>query len=462
MHPGDHLTPAAPRAARLPADPLPWLRHTLAGEDVALYLLIVTLPLAALLVGPVPAGGGFWWDFAMGLGFAGLAMLGVQFVLTARFRRLSAPFGIDIIYYFHRWAAIGAVGLLLAHYLIVRLAYPSALGPANPFRASFPMTAGRVALLLFIALIVTSVARKRLALAYDRWRRWHGVMAVAAVVLAIIHIEGIGYYTRVAWKGGLWIGYSALWVAVLAYIRLVRPLRLRRHPYRVVSVTRRGGSAWELSLRPEGNWRMPFRPGQFAWVSLGRSPFRAEEHPFSFSGSAAAPDSLQFTIKALGDFTRTIGSTKVGEVAYVDGPYGVFTPELYPSAVGFVFIAGGVGIAPIMSILRTMSERGEKRPLHLVYGNWRWDEVLFRDELEQLAHRLPLKVIHVLQEPPPGWSGRTGFISEETLRESLSLSALTYHFFLCGPRPMTDFVTPSLRHLGVRSARIHFEHFEMA
>jgi predicted ferric reductase len=81
-----------------------------------IYLLLVAAPLVLLLIGPMPAGAGFWWDFSMGLGFAGMAMMGVQFALTARFRRAAAPFGIDIIYYFHRLAAIVAFGLLLAHF----------------------------------------------------------------------------------------------------------------------------------------------------------------------------------------------------------------------------------------------------------------------------------------------------------------------------------------------------------
>lgn len=322
------LVPRVSRSASLPSA---WRRKAQAASRVAAYLAVVAIPIIALLVGPVPPGGGFFWDFAMGLGFGGLAMLGVQFALTARFHRLAAPFGIDLVYYFHRWAATGAVGLVLAHYLIIRLCYPQALGPANPFRAPVHLSAGRVALVLFIALIATSFARKKLHFSYDRWRIWHGIMAVPAVVLALVHIEGTGNYTNVMWKGALWIGYAALWVAILGYIRLVRPFRLQRRPYRVIGLTRQGGSAWELTLQPAGNWSMAFNPGQFAWLSLGKSPFRAEEHPFSFSGSAASPGSLRFTIKALGDFTRTIGGTQVAEIAYVDGPYGVFSPDFFPT-----------------------------------------------------------------------------------------------------------------------------------
>lgn len=76
---------------------------------IGVYLALVLTPLIALLVGETPGGAGFWWDFSIGLGFAGLAMMGVQFILTARFRRATAPYGIDIIYFFHRYLAIIAL-----------------------------------------------------------------------------------------------------------------------------------------------------------------------------------------------------------------------------------------------------------------------------------------------------------------------------------------------------------------
>ncbi len=95
---------------------------------IGIYLLLVSAPFIVLLTGEMPPGRAFWWDFSMGLGFAAVAMLGVQFALTARFRRASAPFGIDIIYLFHRYLAIIAVGLALIHFFILWLLYPAALG----------------------------------------------------------------------------------------------------------------------------------------------------------------------------------------------------------------------------------------------------------------------------------------------------------------------------------------------
>ena len=396
------------------------LRRTIsAGVWILAYVMAVAVPLLMLLRGTLARGGGFWWDFAMALGFGGLAMLGAQSVLTARFRRTTAPFGVDIIYYFHRLAALAGFALIVAHYVILRVRYGEALGPANPLVASWPMTAGRMAFVLFAALIVSSLWRQALRIEYDRWRVAHAVLAVGAVSLAIAHISGVGHYANAVWKGLPWVLFSLLWILIVAYVRIGRPWSLLREPYRVVSVQKERGRSWTLKLQPEGHVGLNFSPGQFAWLVLRASPFRAKEHPFSFSGSAAEKALLQFTIKELGDFTSTIKDVQPGELAYVDGPHGVFTTDHHAHAPGFVFVAGGVGIAPIMSMLRTLADRGDRRPIRLLYGNRCWDDVTFREEIDALRARLNLVVAHVLQEPPVEWTGLHGVLSETVLRSSI-------------------------------------------
>lgn len=448
--------PSRPEARRTPA------RRWRAAGWIGLYLVVVAAPLLMLLVGPLPKGGGRAWDFAMALGFGGLAVMGLQFVLTARFRRATAPFGIDIIYYFHRYAALVGIGLVLAHYAILRVGFADAVGPANPLAAPWHMTAGRVSLGLFVVLIVSSLGRKLLGLGYDGWRIGHAVMAVGAMVLAIVHIMGVGHYTAAAWRGAVWTTYSLLWLVVAGYIRAWRPWVLGRNPYRVTAVRPERGHSWTVTLEPERHPVLRFRPGQFAWVSLGCSPFRAREHPFSFSGSAADPRQLHFTIKELGDFTRTIKDVKPGTVAYVDGPHGVFSTDHFPASPGFVFVAGGVGIAPVMSMLRTLADRGDPRPLLLIHGCRSWDEVLFRDEVQELQARLRLTVRHVLQEPPPDWKGGAGVLSEEVIGAWIDPLAGSNVFFLCGPKPMAESVQRTLRRRGVTLSRIQTELFDMA
>jgi predicted ferric reductase len=237
---------------------------------------------------------------------------------------------------------------------------------------------------------------------------------------------------------------------------------VRANPYRVTDVRAERGRSWTLTLEPNGRPRLEFSPGQFAWLTLRASPFQAREHPFSIASSAAPDRPLEFTIRELGDFTRTIGATRPGETAYVDGPYGAFTVDRHPGAGSFLFVAGGVGIAPIMSMLRTLADRGDRRPLRLVYGNDRWEDVLFPEELGTLSERVDLQVTHVLLEPPADWTGERGLITKEVLSRVVREARAGMVCFLCGPEPMTDSVQRALQELGVRSLQIHVELFDMA
>lgn len=428
---------------------------------VSLYLTLVLAPLAVLMIGEVPPGSGFWWDFSKALGFAGMAMMGVQFVLTARFRRASAPFGIDIIYYFHRYLAILAFAIIALHFLILRIGYVEALGTMNPLKAPWYLTAGRAALAMFALLIISSLWRKPLRIHYDEWRMLHIGLAVTAFLLALAHIEGVGYYIEAPAKRWLWTGYTLFWLLLIVYIRLIKPWRMRGKPYRVAEVRQERGGSWTLALEPDGHEGMQFQPGQFAWLTLRESPWHVKEHPFSFSSSAVRQDRLEFTIKEVGDFTRTIKQTQVGETAYLDGPYGVFSVDRYPDAPGFVFIAGGVGATPIVSMLRTLADRHERRPQWFVYGNNRWEEVIFREELETLKERLNLRLVHVLKEPPSDWQGESGYVTPELLRKVLPADARRYEYFLCAPKPMSDAVQQGLRALRVPLGRVHFELFDL-
>lgn len=429
---------------------------------VAIYLLAVLLPLFALLAGPA-VGRGFAWDFSMALGYAGLAMLGMQFALTARFRRATAPFGIDIVYYFHRYLAICALGIVTAHVVLLHVFYPDALGSPDPRTAALHVTFGRIALVLFGGVVLLSLTRRRLNWNYDVWRMSHALLSTVALALAVWHLLGAGRYLDSAWKQALWATYGLFWLGLVGYVRLLRPWRIARAPWRVAEVRPEHGRVWTLVLAPPAGVRLGFAPGQLGWLSLHTSPFAMREHPFSIASSAERSERVELSIKELGDFTGTIKSVQPGETAWLDAPYGSFGIDEHPDAGAYAFIAGGIGIAPILSMLRTLADRGDRRPLTLVYGNRVWERVAFREELEQLAQRLKLRVAHVLLEPPRDWTGEHGYITQDILARHLPehrKERTRIDYFLCGPAPMSTSVERALAALGVPAARVHSEIFE--
>ncbi|MCE7984986.1 MAG: oxidoreductase [Caldilinea sp. CFX5] len=427
---------------------------------ISIYLMLVLAPLFVLIIGPTPPGRNFWREFSVALGFVGLAMMGMQFLLTTRFRRATLPFGIDVVYHFHRQISLVAFGLILTHPLLLFITSPETLTLLNPFRLSWLALAGVSSLLLFALLIALSLWRLRLRISYEVWRITHGLLATGAVALAFGHIISVGYYLSEPYKRGLWILLGAAWIGALAYIRVVKPILELRYPFVVDEVIPERGDTWTLVLRPEGHKGFRFKPGQFAWLTVLRSPFAIREHPFSFSSSAMQPARVTMSIKALGDFTTQIREIEPGARAYLDGPYGAFSLDNY-RAPGYVFIVGGVGITPVMSMLQTLADRQDKRPLWLFYGSRSWDEVTFREQLAALQTELPLQVVHVLQTPPADWTGESGYVTTELLARHLPVERLQYEYFICGPPVMMSAVEAALAQLGIPLSQTQMEVFNL-
>ncbi|MDF1551798.1 MAG: ferredoxin reductase family protein [Deferrisomatales bacterium] len=427
---------------------------------ISVYVLLVTAPLFALLIGSAPAGRGFWWDLHVALGFSGATMMGMMFFLTARFRRAAGPFGMDIIYYFHRWTAVVALAFVAAHVVLVFAVEPGYLVLLDLSAMPASLRTGIGSATALAVLVGSSLGRQHLGIGYDLWRLWHVVFAVAALTLAIVHMELVGYHLGTPWKRWLWAGMGLSWFGAFVYVRIVKPFFMYRRPYRVVEVRRERGSAWTLVAEPVGHRGLTFLPGQFAWVTIGHSPFALKEHPFSFSSSAARPGRLEFTIKELGDFTRRIKDVQPGQPVYVDGPHGSFSPDRHDAA-GYVFIAGGIGIAPILSMLRTLADRGDRRPLLLIYAGKTLEVMTGWEEIQGLQQRLNLQVVPVPENPPEGWEGLEGFLNEAKLVGYLPDHRSSREYFVCGPVPLTQLIEKALYRQRVPLENVHSELFDL-
>jgi 3-phenylpropionate/trans-cinnamate dioxygenase ferredoxin reductase subunit len=426
-----------------------------------LYTTVVLAPLFVILAGPQAPERGFWVEFGVALGFIGLAMLCLQSVLTARYPKLSGAVGQDTMLQFHRQTGLVAFGFVLAHPIVLILAnsaYWDFLDPrVNFLRAIF---------LIFVvfalpALIVTSLWRETFRLPYQWWRLGHGALALMILVVGLVHITRVHYYLSDPWKQVVWIAIGTASIVSILYARALKPLRVRRHPYRVVDVSPAASRTWTLTLEPEHGRVLDFRAGQFAFLTLADTPFSLEQHPFSIASSAERRDRLEFAVKELGDYTATIGDTPVGQVGFVDGPYGSLRLPADPTA-GILMVAGGIGISPIMSMLRTLRDRGHDAPVVLVHAADQIDDLAYDAELEDLAHHLELEVVRVLRHPPDDWHGDRGLVDDALLgRHLTSDAAATWHVVLCGPPPMMDVAERAVRDRGVPLNRIHSERFDI-
>ena len=458
--PSGEPLPVQPPPSPAPIDRAPVVRLHGLGL-IALGALVLALPFIVLMTPPRPPSQGFGWDFSVGLGFGALALAALQFALTGRLRWLTHPFGADIVYLVHRYLSWAALALMLAHFAIFYIWHQPALGVLNPLRADWELTAGRLALLSFALLVVTSQFRKPLRLPYEHWRALHLVLAVTGFAAAVAHVLGVGRFTADPGKRALWLGVTLGWVLVLAWTRLAVPWWQSRNPWRVVANRDEGGGVHSLKLAPEGRALSRWKPGQFAWLAVGRSPFSVKEHPFTISTAPERGPNLSFSIKALGDDTARLICTPPGTRAYVDGPYGAFSVDREADAEGFVMIAAGVGITPILSNLHALQSRSDPRPVILLYANASEDDIAFRAELAAMRSSLDLTLLHVLEEPPEGWDGESGRIDRRLLARHLPERTRGWPHMLCGPAPMAAAVTEALRDMGVAAHRIDSEIFDL-
>jgi predicted ferric reductase len=272
----------------------------------------------------------------------------------------------------------------------------------------------------------------------------------------------VRHYLGEPWKQVLWVAVGCASIGSILYVRAVKPMLVRRHPYRLTSVEETSSRTWLLTLEPEGGGALDFAAGQFAFVTFAESPYSLEQHPFSIASSARRGDHLEFAVKELGDFTSTVGQLPVGQRAFVDGPYGSMQlPAGAAGSEGLILVAGGIGVTPAMSMLRTLADDGHRGPLVLIQADNRLDDVAYVDEIDALRAVLDLTVVRVLAEPPPDWQGESGFVTAELLARHLPPRTEAWDHVLCGPGPMMETAERALLGLGVPAERVHSERFDI-
>lgn len=426
---------------------------------IAVFTLLALMPVAVALLGQLPTPRDYWVEFGALLGFLGLAVLNLQCVITGRYRWFAAGFGFDNLLEFHKQMGIFALVLILAHPGILILADPEFLAYFDP-RENLPRAAAlSVITVASLVLIASSLWRLTFCLNYERWRLLHGMLSLSIIFLGLGHVVMVDHYGEPLWKKGALVLMSGTAMYLIIHSRVVRPWLMKRRPYRIVEVRPQRNESRTLVIEPEGAHRLDYHAGQFVWMTVGPSPYSMQQHPFSFASSPRQPQ-IELTIKGLGDFTESVEEIEPGTRVWLEGPYGRFyhKPDEYRGAV---FMAGGVGVTPIMSHLRDIRDRGDKTPCLLFDGNSAWDDVMFREEIEEMPGAMQLKVVHVLTDPADDWKGETGYIDEAILKRHLPADYKAYAFFICGPGPLLDSAEQTLIKLGVPARAIFTERFDM-
>lgn len=437
------------------------------GPTLALvYLLAALLPLGLALTEAVSPGH-MWEMAAAALGLMALVGMAIQFVTSGRFEKVSGQLGIDRIMAFHKIAAIWVALAVLLHPLLYVLPTWMADPDLGWTRLRFYLTdpaylTGVVALAALAVLVLSSILREKLPLPYEVWRGIHVVLGLVAVFGGLHHAIAVGRFSAQGPVYSLWWLVGAAVLVVMATLYGYRWWRLHRYPWTLASVTPLADRMWELDIQPApGTQQMPYQAGQFVWMTEGARRFPLFDHPFSIADSPTRPG-LSLIIKELGDFTKNIGQLPPGRKIGIDGPYGSFTLDSHP-ARAVLLIGGGVGIAPVIGLLRDLVAREDQRPVRLAYAVGQPQNFAHLDELRAASDSLDLQLTLLSETEAPGWDGPIGFLTRERLQDMLDgLDPKTTVALMCGPGPMVVAVSDALLDLGMPMHNIIYERFDYA
>ena len=426
---------------------------------VFLYLFVLLLPLGlSWSLGFPPRS--FHQEIASGLGILGFSIILVEFVLSGRFKSISSGTGMDVTMRIHQVMARTALIFAVLHPLFYQGTLSGGQRPWDVTRqltitTDFPVLAsGVLAYMLLCAVIALAMTRNALGYKYETWRLMHGVGGLVIVGLVLHHAIYAGRYSAQPVMIYLWFSMAGIAAGSLVFVYFIEPLRQLRKKWRVVSVNQLTPKQWELRLIPEGHEGLAFKAGQFAWLNVGHSAFSLYENPFSISSAPAGGPEISFVIKELGDFSRSLGQISPGTRAYLDGPHGNLTVD-NRTEPGIVLVAGGVGIAPMLSILRQNRLTQDPREILVIYGNRRQDQIVCRNELTDAGS------VFVLSQAPEDWHGESGRIDGPLLDRTLLPDQYeNWLFVLCGPAAMMDAVEDYLVARGTPSHRILSERFD--
>ena len=357
-------------------------------------------------------------------------------------------------------------------------------GTASAIENHFYLTIGFTALVLMAPLWATSCNPAIRWLGGDKWKQLHRLAYVSAG-LGVWH-----YYLQAKADKSRPDVYIAVLAALLLWRYLAPFFRLAKRPaaasakaapaaaavagkarfwkgdLKVVGMFRETDAVRTFRLAPADGGSVPFKFAAGQFLTLGLD---VEGRRVSRSYTIASPptrDYVELAVKreAHGDASRFLHDMlTAGQSVSVAAPAGRFTFDPGKGDAGVTLVAGGVGITPVMSILRDLTDRCWAGKIDLVFSVRGPADVIFADELRSLAGRHPNLRVHVTvtRDAPPDWAGPKGRVTADLLRR-LVPDVAARPAFVCGPDAMAQAAKAELVAAGVPAGRVTLESFTPA
>jgi predicted ferric reductase len=284
---------------------------------------------------------------------------------------------------------------------------------------------------------------------YEGWKSLHryiGIFFILGFIHSLTIPEPLDALAAITWVQIFFIIGTVSYLYTEFFGRFFK----KHLPYTVGAVQHPNAATTEVTLRAKADSIKRQRAGQFLFVRFPGDKALDESHPFTIS-SAPSEDVLRLTVKASGDFTRTLfQNLKANAEAIVEGAYGMF--DYKTGGPKQIWIAGGIGLTPFLAFIRDMDGNME-HDVDFYYTVRHPEEALFLGEIEAIAENIPRLKVHV------HFSATEGSLTVEEIVENAGGDVRTYDIYLCGPLPMVQAFTRKFKESGVPGDQIHFEEF---
>jgi predicted ferric reductase len=441
-----------------------WLRYVLGGMLVSFVLLVLAGGVSVPFVFETQSiryKSGFDKTLLRTgqiIGMTAATLLLWQLILSARFKILDHIFSLNKLYIFHRINGVTIAVLAVLHPLCVFA--PEDI--ANiPLELKFwPEILGASLLLSIWTITATGIWRRFLGLQFHLWWLAHRAATFMVAVILFVHV----LYVSDAFTSGLprfvILLVAGIYGLIFCWVKL-KPFLHKRKAYTITNITKTAQNTYSVEVAPQQGNIYQYLPGQFAFVSFQSEHLSPEEHPFTMSSSPTRPEYIQFSIHCSGDWTRNISHLKTGDNAVLDGPYGQFSHVVHANQKEIIMVAGGIGITPMLSMLRYLADADDYRLITLVWSNRTEADRVFADEFEALAQQLKgLRIFHVDTRSKHVKKSSTR-LDKEKLQELLKGCDRGAAIFICGPPLMMQDVRRILLQIGFLRRLIYVEKFAL-
>lgn len=383
----------------------------------------------------------------------------IQFVLRGRIMPLEKIFGYELLNKIHKKIGLYLTAFLISHPMLLTLGY-SMQGKINPISQYIQFITiyenvwlAFIGYITFLLIIFSSIYIVRNKLRYEFWYIVHLAVYIA-VLLSFFHQFSVGTdFLLNKWFSYYWYLMYFIVFAITIYTRfIVLILRFKKHRFYIDKVIKETDDTISLFIKGVDLKNFHFEPGQFLFVRFLSKELSMESHPFSFSSIPNA-EYLRITIKKEGDFTEKLMRIKSGTKLLIDGPHGAFT-ERFMKKDKILFIAAGVGITPIRSIIESI---GNSKQQILFYSNRTSSDIIFKKELDSLSQKYKFPIYYVISREGT-YKGIKGRIDLNLIKQYVS-NLMEFDIYICGPKAMAKNITHELKSSGVHPSQIHFEEF---